>query len=149
MTVVVDVNVIAASILPLPYSVQATRKLKAWKQSDTDLRAPMLLQYELAAVLRKAIVAGWLTTRDAVETIATVLNLRIGYVPPSVELHNRALHWAEMLGQTTTYDAHYLALAEMTGCPFWTSDERLFNAVHEKLSWVHCLGNFGANEDGP
>ena len=38
------------------------------------------------------------------------------------------------------YDAHYLALAEMMDCEFWTADERLFNAVRDELSWVRWLG---------
>jgi predicted nucleic acid-binding protein len=39
-----------------------------------------------------------------------------------------------------TYDAHYLALAENLNCPFWTGDERLFNAVHSDFSDVFWLG---------
>ena len=31
-------------------------------------------------------------------------------------------------------------LAEMLACPFWTADERLYNAVKEQLSWVRWLG---------
>ena len=40
------------------------------------------------------------------------------------------------------YDAHYLALAEMAGCPFWTADERLYDRVHAELDWVHRLRDY-------
>ncbi|MBM4457262.1 MAG: type II toxin-antitoxin system VapC family toxin [Chloroflexi bacterium] len=49
---------------------------------------------------------------------------------------------ARRLNHPAAYDAHYLALAEMYTCPFWTADERLFNAVHEALNWVHWLGDY-------
>jgi predicted nucleic acid-binding protein len=34
------------------------------------------------------------------------------------------------------YDAHYLALAERLGIDCWTADERLYNSVRHRLSWV-------------
>jgi predicted nucleic acid-binding protein len=60
MSVVVDANLIAALVLPLPYSDQATRKITAWNRAGVELLAPLLLEYEVAAILRKAVVAGWL-----------------------------------------------------------------------------------------
>jgi len=60
--------------------------------------------------------------------------------PP--DLHVRASEMARRLNHPAAYDAHYLALAEMYTCPFWTADERLFNAVHEALNWVHWLGDY-------
>ena len=29
---------------------------------------------------------------------------------------------------------------EITCCPFWTGDRRLYNAVKNRLKWVHVLG---------
>ncbi len=61
--------------------------------------------------------------------------------PPG--LHRRAWELARHFGRPAAYDAHYLALAEMKGCPLWTADKRLFNAVRAELDWVHWLGNYG------
>jgi predicted nucleic acid-binding protein len=57
-------------------------------------------------------------------------------------IHERAWQLATEFGRPTAYDTHYLALAEHLGCPFWTADQRLFNAVSDKLEWVHFLGDF-------
>jgi predicted nucleic acid-binding protein len=40
----------------------------------------------------------------------------------------------------STYDCHYLALAERYECELWTGDERLYNAVGAKLPWVKWIG---------
>jgi len=54
------------------------------------------------------------------------------------DLHERAWLLAEKLNRPTAYDAHYLALAELLQCDFWTADRRLYNAA-ATLPWVHSL----------
>jgi predicted nucleic acid-binding protein len=141
MSVVVDANVIAAMVLPLPYSSQATQQVAAWRGSGSDLLAPVLLEYEIAAVLRKAVVARWLTTELATETMGKILSLNIRCMSPTIQLHERALHWAARLGHTKAYDAHYLALAEREGVALWTADRRLVNGARQICAdWVHWIG---------
>jgi hypothetical protein len=41
--------------------------------------------------------------------------LEIGRVFPTPDLHHSALKWAEKNGQSKTYAAHYLAVAENLG----------------------------------
>jgi predicted nucleic acid-binding protein len=141
MSAVIDANLIAAVVLPLPYSDQATQRLMAWKRAGTDLLAPFLLEYEIAAILRKAVVARWLTTDLAVEAIGEVLALNVRCLTPTVNLHERALRWADQLGHAKAYDAHYLALAEQEGIELWTADRRLANGAQQVgADWVHWIG---------
>jgi predicted nucleic acid-binding protein len=141
MSLVIDANLVAALVLPLPYSEQTVYKITAWKQSGTDLRAPLLLEYEVAAILRKAVVTGWLTTDVATEAMRKILNLNVQCVVPTPELHEQALRWAERLGHSKTYDAHYLALAEQLGSEFWTADQRLVNGAQQSgATWVYWIG---------
>jgi predicted nucleic acid-binding protein len=141
MSAVIDANLIAALVLPLPYSEQATKKIVAWKRAGLELLAPVLLEYEIAAVLRKAVVAQWLTTDLALEAIGKVLALNIQCLAPTAHLHERALRWAERLGHSKAYDAHYLALAEQEGIELWTADRRLANGAQQAgAHWVHWIG---------
>jgi predicted nucleic acid-binding protein len=57
-------------------------------------------------------------------------------------LRQRAWEIAKDFGFTTVYDATYLAVAELRGCEFWTADERLFNRVKDRLSFVKWLGDY-------
>ena len=141
MSVVVDANLIAALVLPLPHSDQATQKILAWKRAGLELLAPVLLEYETAAILRKAVVAQWLTTDLAVEAIGEILALNIRCLAPTTHLHERALGWADRLGYSKAYDAHYLALAEQEGIELWTADRRLANGAQQAgARWVHWIG---------
>jgi predicted nucleic acid-binding protein len=140
MSVAVDANLIAALVLPLPYSDRATAKLTVWKREGTELLAPSLLEYEVSTVLRKAIVLRLLDSDDAREALRAILDLRIQCLPPTRELHERALHWAERLGHSKTYDAHYLAVAEQQHVNLWTADRRLVNASRQaQVHWVHWI----------
>lgn len=141
MNIVVDANLVVALVLPLPYSDQATAKMIEWKRAETELLAPWLLEYEVSAVLRKAIVAGLLTIETASEALTRILDLHIRCLPPTPELHTCAWQWAERLGQSKTYDAHYLAVAEQQQAELWTADRRLANRAHQtNATWLHWVG---------
>jgi predicted nucleic acid-binding protein len=142
MSAVIDANLIAALVVPLPYSEQATRKIVAWKRAGLELLAPVLLEYEITAILRKAVVAQWLTTDLAAEAIGEILSLNIQCLAPTAYLHERALRWADRLGHSKAYDAHYLALAEQEGIELWTADRRLANGAQQAgAHWVHWIGD--------
>jgi predicted nucleic acid-binding protein len=47
---------------------------------------------------------------------------------------------AQQFGRPRAYDTAYLALAQINQCEFWTADEKLYNSVKEKVSWVHWIG---------
>jgi predicted nucleic acid-binding protein len=144
MSAVLDANLVAALVLPLPYSDQALQRLTTWKRAGVVLLAPVLLEYEVAAILRKAVVAQWLTTETAVEAIANILALNVHCILPTAALHERALHWAQRLGHSKTYDAHYLALAEQERAELWTADRRLANGAQQAgAPWVRWIGQPG------
>ena len=52
------------------------------------------------------------------------------------------MEFANQFKLLATYDAHYLALAEIEGCECWTADKRLLNAVKGKISWVRSLDDY-------
>jgi predicted nucleic acid-binding protein len=144
MNLVVDANVVAALVLPLPYSDRATQRFVDWKRDGMQLNAPLLLEYEVVSVLRKAVVAGMIDSETTAETVRRILALNVRCLPPTAELHLRALRWAERLGQSVAYDAQYLALAEHQQAELWTADRRLVESARQAgLSWVRWIGEGG------
>jgi predicted nucleic acid-binding protein len=144
VSAVIDANLIAAIVLPLSYSDHATQQMTIWKQAGVELLAPVLLEYEIVAILHKAVVAQWLTTELAVEAIGRILALGIRCVAPTASLHEQALRWANRLGHARAYDAQYLALAEQEGIELWTADRRLVNGAQQAgAHWVHWVGEIG------
>jgi predicted nucleic acid-binding protein len=137
----VDANLIAALFLPLPYSVRARERIATWQQSAVELIAPLLFEYEMTTVLRKAIVTGVLTAGSAEEAMYETMELGIQRLSPTPQLHKSALAWAARLGHSKAYDAHYLALAEREQAELWTADRRLSNAARQAgATWVHWTG---------
>lgn len=102
------------------------------------LIAPALLRYEVANALHQQHRSGRISAESALDGLSRVLSLPIE-IHGDLQLHLRALALADEHGLPATYDAHYLALAERFGVPFWTCDARLVSAVGEQLPWVHLV----------
>ena len=141
MRVILDANIVVALFLPLPFSAQARDYIAAWDRTGLDLLAPVLFEYEIHSALHRAAAAGLLTEREAKKAMQDAQALAVNCVPPSPELHNRAWYWAGRLDQSKTYDAQYVALAELERTDFWTADRWLANGARRAgAGWVHWIG---------
>jgi len=141
MSQVVDANLTIALMLPTPYSTQAQALWERWSAEAMDVFAPDLWAYEVTSALRKAASITGMPSLEAEAYLETLMCLGVQLVPPTLELDRLALRWAERLGQTVAYDAHYLALAETLGCDFWTADRRLADSAGaDEAPWVHWIG---------
>jgi predicted nucleic acid-binding protein len=114
---------------------------RAWDAEQTTVIAPSLWAYEVTSVVRKRVYRGLSPADLEEETFEALHRLPVQLSRPA-GLHRRARELAQHFGRPATYDSHYLALAEMAGCEFWTADERLFNAVRDQLGWVRWLGSY-------
>lgn len=140
MSVVVDANLVAALLFPLPHSANADKKRSAWITAGERLFAPTLMEYEVCSALRRALIGGLIEAHEVPPLIVQMRRLEIEIVTPTVALHTSALRWAQRLGRARTYDAHYLAVAEWLDSEFWTADTRLYNRARQLgLAWVHCI----------
>jgi predicted nucleic acid-binding protein len=140
MKVVLDANLIASLALPLPYSQAATAQILEWKNQSISLAAPALWEYEVSTILRKALTASYLRADQLDAALEQIWQLNIEDVLPTFELQKKALSWAESLSQSKTYDAAYLAAAEMLQAEFWTADRRLAQAAKEAGAiWAHSI----------
>jgi len=138
--VVVDAGFIFASLFKEAYTAQINAKLAQWELQQISLAAPVLLQYEVNAVIPKAVYQNRLAPDRAQQLLTTAASIAIAYFidPP---LHLRAFELATQFNRPRTYDTQYLALAEKLNSEFWTTDEKLYNAVQNNLGYIRWIGN--------
>jgi predicted nucleic acid-binding protein len=141
---VVDANIALALVLATPYSHRAESLWERWAAAQAAVFAPDLWAYEVTSALRKAMVITGMALAEAIARLDILSEVGVRLVPPTPELDRSALRWADRLGQTVAYDAHYLALAEFLACEFWTADRRLAAQLGKDVSWVHWLGDVEA-----
>jgi len=92
--------------------------------ADADLFAPTLLPYECSNVIRRAELSGAISADQAAQAHADLLDLALDLWPYDV-LATRA--W-ELRANLSSYDAAYVALAEILGIPLVTLDQRILRA---------------------
>lgn len=93
-----------------------------------DLAAPDLVDVETVAVLRKRWLAETITQRRFAAAIGDLERIAIDRYP-TLPLMRRAY---ELRSTVTSYDATYVALAEILGCELLTGDARLVKAPGPK-----------------
>lgn len=130
-------------VLPELHTDRALAVAAEWDQAGVLKIAPCFMPAEVANVVYKRVHRGDLTLAQAQEALEIVLSAGVRLVDDP-DIHRRAVVLAHELNQPTTYDAHYLALAELRGCDFWTGDERLHRAVQHRLAWVRWIGSYPA-----
>ena len=118
----------------------------SWAKQQATLVAPMLWGYEVTSVIRNRTHREKLPAELESQTVDALRQLPVQLLQPT-GLFQRAWELARHFNRPTAYDSHYLALAEIVNCPFWTADKRLYNAVHSELNWVHWLGNYQPGKD--
>jgi len=138
--VCVDAGILIKLVVEEAGSGLADALWESWIQNDVQVIAPVLLRYEVTAVLGKKAYRKLLSEAIASAALSAVLNLEGIEFVNSLALHLRAWEMACRLNLPAAYDAHYLALAEMRRCEFWTADERLYNHLKGPVPYIHRLG---------
>jgi predicted nucleic acid-binding protein len=139
-SVCADANLAIKLVLHERDSESARALWETWRTEGTRIIAPTLWAYEVTSVIRKQFQRGLLDPDVETDTFHAIHQLPVVLMRPN-GLHQRAWELARHFKQPAAYDAHYLALAEMANCPFWTADARLFSTVRDELKWVYWLGD--------
>jgi predicted nucleic acid-binding protein len=138
-TVCVDASLVVALLLPERFSPMALALWEQWIAAEVNITAPSLLINEATSALYRKAVQGLIAWEDEQMVLNQLLKLDIERSEPA-HLPVRASELAKEFQRPNTYDAFYLAFAENRRCPFWTGDERLFNAVNGRFGLIHWLG---------
>ncbi|MGC9394913.1 MAG: type II toxin-antitoxin system VapC family toxin [Anaerolineae bacterium] len=136
--VCVDANLVLKLVLREADSNKANFLWQSWLEQGYRPVAPYLFPMEITAVLRNHVYRGVISASYGRTALDTALAFSVTLLTFS-NLSQLAWQLAEKLNRPTAYDAHYLALAEMLHCDFWTADRRLYNAAAATLPWVHSL----------
>ena len=118
---------------------------RSWANNGIQAAAPYLMPVEVANALHRRVVRGELTVEDAVLLLEYLLASGIE-LRDEPNLHTRAMQIAGQLHQGAVYDAHYLALADILGCEYWTADESFYRSAAPSVQNVHWIGEFAAPE---
>jgi len=92
--------------------------------AGSDVVAPSLVAFESANIIRRHELAGLVSGDQAAQAHADLLDLAIEYWPYEI-LASRT--W-ELRRNLSSYDASYVALAELTGATLVTLDRRISRA---------------------
>jgi predicted nucleic acid-binding protein len=119
--IVIDASVLIDALTADGPEGQAARKAAS---ADVDWAAPAHVITEVSSGIRGRLLGSKISRARAEEAIRTLAELEIELADVRTLLPRI---W-ELRGNLTTYDAAYVALAEMYGCPLITQDARLSGA---------------------
>ncbi len=135
---IVDASVFLRAFFPDEEQERAQALIRDHVIGHLALEAPDLLLYEVTNAVVQAQRRGRVTDEQAEDILSSFEGLGIALKPVS---------WQDMFAialkfDRSAYDAAYLALAEATGQSLITADLRLYNAVHDRLTWVKWVGDY-------
>ena len=137
--VVVDASLVFKWLVEEPYTERAVTLVHTWAQEGLQLTAPYIMPVEVANALHRKVVRQELAEDTAIFLLDRLMDVGVALREPQ-ELHIRALELAAALRQQAVYDSHYLALAEIMDCDFWTADERFYRVAATRFPRVHWIG---------
>jgi predicted nucleic acid-binding protein len=137
--VCVDANIVVTIVAPEAQRPLALSLWRSWLKQDREIVAPRLLVYEVTSALWRKARRDVLTLEEARRAVQAALRMGVTILDPP-GLSEQAFELAARFQRPAAYDAHYLALADHLECPFWTADERLYNAIRTDFPHIHWLG---------
>ena len=96
--------------------------------ADHELLAPTLLRSQTLSLLHEAVHRGELAADVALNLLERIWRMRIRLLGDAV-LRRRAWEVAEQMGWADTYNAEYVALAQLQADAFVTRDAQLARSV--------------------
>ena len=143
--VVVDASLVFKWLVSEENSDLAQSISRSWANNEIQAAASYLMPVEVANAPPPAGLRGELAVEDAVRLLEYLLASGIE-VRDDSNLHARALQVSSRLRQGAVYDPHYLALADILDCDYWTANESFYRSAAPSAQNVHWIGEFAAPE---
>lgn len=137
--VCVDASFALKVVLFEPERERVRAQWANWIEGGTAVIAPWLFPFEIHSVLRGKVTRGEVAELEAVQAWRTLRRHAVRTVHPR-GLFDRAWAIARELGEAATYDAIYLAVADLRDCELWTADERFASAASRRYPKIRPLG---------
>lgn len=133
--IVPDANLMLNAVISRhPYHRQAKELLSDCAASGVALIAPSWWEVEADSNLRRMEAANYLTSQAMAIAQAQLDNAPITIVyEPAARVLARQIADSLHPAANRVHDATYGALALLRDCPFWTADERFYNAVQQSI----------------
>lgn len=109
-------------------------------EREVDLLSPTLFAYEVVNAVHIAISRERIPEGEGIGIITDILGVGVTLVDFS-GLIERTFNLARLYNRSA-YDCAYIALAEKEDCIFYTGDQRLYNALKDKLAFVRWAGDY-------
>jgi len=106
-----------------------------WTIARVELIAPLLLRYEVTNAAYRFVRSGAFSEMSGHLLVSSLEGLPIRYVD-TYEMHRKAFEFARRFDTKTSYDGHYVALAEREGAPLITADRKLVNTAQFHYPFV-------------
>lgn len=113
---------------------------REWITNSVAMIVPPLFRAEVTSVLREREYRGDLELGEASDALDISLQWPVIIWEPDGQLQRRAYELAVRYNRPKTYDAQYLAVADLLGCEMWTADRRLVRGIGQ--SWVRWVGDY-------
>lgn len=136
--VCIDACVAVKWVLPEHDSDQAFELYTHILAEKDSIIAPPHMPVEVVNTIRQKVRRGEITPADAEDALSAFLALPVNIATPE-GLYESSLLLAQRFDRPTVYDTHYVALAQIAGCEFWTADKKLLNALGGRLPFVKEL----------
>lgn len=137
-----DSSVVAKLLFPQEHQSDIAQRLFTDQMARHEpVIAPLLIRDEITNVVLKKVRFERFPSAQIDTVLNAFLSLPIAFRSPD-SLFHAAVRIAAEYGLPAIYDAEYIALAQITGCEFWTADLELIKKVQFRLPFVRALHEY-------
>lgn len=118
----------------------AVQILSDFIDGKIELISPALFAYEIVNAVHIAVIKERIPEKEGIGAINDILSVGIRFID-FTGFAEQAFRFAQTHNRPA-YDSAYLSLAEKEGCPMYTGDKRLFNALKNKVEVIRWIGDY-------